>query len=298
MLFFEITPDNVEFASRLANAFVIGSAIVVAIAAWAQITVSEIKGRYADAKTAENERVAGEANKAAGEAILKSAELEKDAAAAGAKIAAAAERAANAERDGAEARKAQAEILSRAATAERDASQARALAASLEKETTVARADLARANERAASLELAANNARIEAARVRAAVVWRTISPSQRAALDAALRETTGRINVVWVLGDPEAQSLAMQITQGFEAARWEFMPIASQNNLWLQFGIVLDDRSADAAPIRQALVAADIEFRDDALPAEFGLTQGAQIKGAPVLFVGSRPVFVPMSQP
>ncbi len=65
MPLFEITSDNVEFFSKAATFFVVGSAVLVAVAAWAQIEISNTKARFSDERIAENERLTAEANERA-----------------------------------------------------------------------------------------------------------------------------------------------------------------------------------------------------------------------------------------
>jgi hypothetical protein len=155
---------------------------------------------------------------------------------------------------------------------------------------SAAKTEAAQATERARQLEKDAASARLETEQLKATVSWRTIKSPEAEALRSILSEKPGTVNLRYTDGDPEALFLAIQIEQILHASHWQVAPGAIKPANAIVFGIHLPDAdTAAAATLRRAFSEAHVPFSPSPVPdgPQFSV---ANIDGAPMLMVGSRP--------
>jgi hypothetical protein len=150
--------------------------------------------------------------------------------------------------------------------------------------------ELAAQNERAAALEMEAATARLEQERLKEQLAWRSLSKDKTDELVLALSTNPGVVNVKWVSGDPEAHSLAIQLTNIFDAANWRVGMQGETRTGTALFGLWIPDPPTPDAPfVRSVFTRAGIAFESGSLPrASLGI--GSGMPTGTTVFVGSKP--------
>jgi hypothetical protein len=108
--------------------------------------------------------------------------------------------------------------------------------------------------------------------------------------MGAVLSQNPGGVNLRWIDGDPEAQFLAVQLSQIFGRAKWQVGAGGVKPSNGILFGIVMPPASGvDADAIREALAAGKIRY--SAVPvSQTGIHFNvSNVPNAPFLMVGSR---------
>jgi hypothetical protein len=179
--------------------------------------------------------------------------------------------------------------------AEANARSEEAKAISVEASAKIAEAhtQAAKANERSASLEHDAAQARLETERLKAQLAWRILPQNLANALGTFLSTNTGQINIQYVANDTEAQYFAIQLINIFRKAGWQVAMMSVTKPGTVIFGIFVPDaQSPSTQIIRNALGSVGIRFSTQALPtSDTIMSSGGNISGAPILFIGSKPI-------
>jgi hypothetical protein len=148
---------------------------------------------------------------------------------------------------------------------------------------------------RAAELEKEAASARLETEKLKQVVAWRTLSPSEAAALESNLAAHPGSVNLRYTDGDPEALFLAIQISDILAKAKWHVAPGAVKLSNAIFFGYGLPDANGtDAQTLRAAFEAAKLPFSAGSIPQAAISFSISTIGNAPILMVGSRKPALP----
>lgn len=170
-----------------------------------------------------------------------------------------------------------------------------AKAISLEASAKIAEAhrEAANANERAASLERDATQARLETERLKSQLAWRILPQNVANELGKILSVHVGQVNIKYVANDTEAQYFAIQLANIFGKSGWQVGMMSEALAGTVIFGLwVPDTQSPSTQTIRTAFVGAKIGFSTQSLPViNTSISSGSFISGAPILFVGSKPI-------
>ena len=177
--------------------------------------------------------------------------------------------------------------------AEARISEATARAEEAKAGAAAATENAANANERAASLERDATRARLETERLKAQLAWRVLPQNIANAIGNNLSASVGKINIQYAANDTEALYFAIQLANIFGKAGWQVGMLSVTLSGTVVFGLwVPDTQSPFTQTIRTALEGAGIGFSRQALPtSNTVMSSGNQIPGAPILFVGSKPM-------
>jgi hypothetical protein len=130
----------------------------------------------------------------------------------------------------------------------------------------------------------------LEQERLKAQLAWRVLSQATQEELVRDLSAHPSRINIEYVANDTEAQYLAIQFANAFNAAKWQIGMLQVTHAGAVVFGLFIPDSPSDGTAFaRDAFRAAGISFSTET-PPPVGMGFGGKIDNAATLRVGSKP--------
>ena len=152
-------------------------------------------------------------------------------------------------------------------------------------------ANLARANERAAALQKEAAATALQAEILKSRISWRELTHRQREILESDGKQVLGTVNVEYTDSDPEALSLALQITRSLREAGLNVGIAAVKLPNDLIFGFRCDDRGSESGrKLADIFERAGISITREQIPGAIGFNSTLVNEPIATVFVGSKP--------